>query len=137
MSKRILIIDDEADIREVARASLEFVGGFEVSVAASGAEGISMASQDPPDAILLDLMMPSMDGLQTLSSLRMEEKTRGIPVIFLTAKVSHTGAASLSREGAAGVLFKPFDPMTLPEQLRAMLHWNLQEGGRASHEPEK
>ncbi len=85
--KRVLVIDDEDDTREVAKISLEMVGGWEVLSARSGAEGLALAEDQKPDAILLDVMMPDMDGPTTFQKLRGQEATRDIPVIMLTAKV--------------------------------------------------
>lgn len=87
MAKRILIIDDEDDIREVAQLTLEAVGGFEVLTAESGSEGIKKAETEQPDAILLDVMMPEMDGITTFKQLQANSLTNNIPVILLTAKV--------------------------------------------------
>jgi CheY-like chemotaxis protein len=118
---RILIIDDEADIRRVARLSLVKIGGMEVLDAASGAEGARTAAAETPDAILLDVMMPGLDGPATLDALRADPRTAGIPVVFLTAKAMPEEVKRLLAMGVRGVLNKPFDPMTLPSQLRAAL----------------
>ena len=84
--KRILLIDDEETIQEVVQLGIEIEAGWQVAIASSGLEGINLAQTQQPDAILLDVMMPDMDGLSTLSSLKANAKTRSIPVIFLTAK---------------------------------------------------
>lgn len=126
MRKRILIIDDETDIRDVASASLELVGEFDVLTAASAQEGISVAAREVPDAILLDLMMPEMDGCQVLEHLKRSPVTAEIPVILLTAKAHAMSLESVQRAGAAGVLLKPFDPMLLPQQVRETLRWSEQ-----------
>jgi two-component system, OmpR family, response regulator len=118
---RVLIIDDEADIRRVARLSLARIGGMDVLDAASGAEGTQKAAAEAPDAILLDVMMPGLDGPATLHALRADPRTAGIPVVFLTAKAMPDEVARLLALGVRGVLSKPFDPMTLPAQLRAAL----------------
>ena len=118
---KVLIIDDEADIRRVARLSLVKIGGMEVVDAASGAEGARTAAAETPDAILLDVMMPGLDGPSTLLALRADPRTAGIPVIFLTAKAMPEEVRRLLALGVRGVLIKPFDPMTLPSQLRAAL----------------
>jgi CheY-like chemotaxis protein len=118
---RVLIIDDEADIRRVARLSLAKIGGMEVLDAAGGAEGTEKAAAEAPDAILLDVMMPGLDGPATLRVLRADPRTAGIPVVFLTAKAMPDEVARLLAMGVRGVLSKPFDPMTLPAQLRAAL----------------
>jgi two-component system, OmpR family, response regulator len=118
---KVLIIDDEADIRRVARLSLARIGGMDVSDAASGMEGTEKAAAEQPDAILLDVMMPGLDGPATLHALRADPRTAGIPVVFLTAKAMPDEVARLLAMGVRGVLNKPFDPMTLPAQLRAAL----------------
>ncbi len=121
--KRILIIDDEADIREVAQVSLELVGHLDVITAASGREGVEAARTEQPDAILLDVTMSDMDGPATLAELRADPRTRAIPVVFLTAKTQTAERAELAQLGAAGILTKPFDPMKLADQLASTLHW--------------
>jgi len=119
---RILVVDDEDHIREVAEVSLEAIGGHEVVTAASGIEAIEKAVTERPDAILLDVMMPELDGPATLARLRSEPATRGIPVVFLTAKVREGDVERLRALDVAGVLAKPFDPMTLSEQLSRILN---------------
>jgi CheY-like chemotaxis protein len=123
MSKRILIIDDEADIREVAQVSLELVGQYEVLTAASGREGVASARSGQPDAILLDVTMPELDGPGTLAELRANAETRDIPVVFLTAKTQAVDRARLARLEPAGILTKPFDPLKLASDLAATLNW--------------
>jgi CheY-like chemotaxis protein len=118
---KILVIDDEDDIRRILRLALERVGGMEVVDAASGMEGIARAVADAPDAILLDVMMPDHDGPETLGLLRADPRTAGIPVIFLTAKAMAAEVERLRALGAAGVLTKPFDPMSLAANVRAIL----------------
>lgn len=119
--RHVLVIDDESDIREVAGLSLEAVGGFAVSTAASGREGIERAAAEQPDAILLDVMMPEMDGPTTFGCLQCDPATRAIPVILLTAKVGVADRARFDELGVAGVLSKPFDPMALSGQVEALL----------------
>ena len=118
---RVLIVDDENDIRRVARLSLAAVGGMEVAEAASGPEGVRKALEELPDVVLLDMMMPGMDGPATLQVLRDNPATARIPVVFLTAKAMTSEVERLKGLGARGVLTKPFDPMTLPGQLRAIV----------------
>jgi two-component system, OmpR family, response regulator len=118
---KVLIIDDEDDIRRIARLSLARVGGMSVTEAASGRDGLALALADRPDAILLDVMMPGMDGPATLQALRAEPATAGIPVLFLTAKAMSSEVDRLKQLGAIAVLTKPFDPMTLPAEVRAAL----------------
>ena len=123
MTRRILIVDDEDDIREVAQVSLELVGHFDVLTAACGRDGVERARSDQPDAILLDVMMPDMDGPSTLAKLRADPATRDIPVLFLTAKTQSAERSRLAELGVAGILTKPFDPLKLAGQLAAALSW--------------
>jgi two-component system alkaline phosphatase synthesis response regulator PhoP len=123
VSKHVPIIDDEEDIREVARLSLEVVGGWVVSTAASGREGIATAVAQRPDAVLLDVMMPEMDGPTTLQLLQQNERTSGIPVIFLTAKVQASDRRQFDGLEVAGVFAKPFDPLRLPADIAEALGW--------------
>ncbi|MHB8735226.1 MAG: response regulator [Terriglobales bacterium] len=123
--KRILVIDDEDDIREVATVSLETVGGWEVMTANGGAQGIAIAEREQPDAILLDVMMPEMDGPTTLQNLQANAATRNIPVILLTAKVQSADRRRLADLGAKAVLAKPFDPLTLADEVAGVLGWQV------------
>jgi len=123
MAHRILIIDDEDDIREVAAMSLETMAGWEVVVAESGAQGLSRAETYRPDAILLDVMMPGMDGPTTFQELRRNPVTAEIPVLFLTAKVQASDRRRFSDLGIHAVLVKPFDPLTLSTQVATVLGW--------------
>ena len=121
--RRILIIDDEDDIREVAALSLEATAGWEVLTASSGADGIATALSAQPDAILMDVMMPGMDGPTALRHMQQERALDGIPVLFLTAKVQGVDQRRFSNLGAAAVLLKPFDPLTLAQQVSDVLGW--------------
>jgi len=122
--RKILIIDDEDDIREVAALSLETVAGWEVIKASSGAQGVARAAEHRPDAILLDVMMPGMDGPTTFRELRRNPDTAGIPVLLLTAKVQGNDQRRFADLGVEAVLFKPFDPLMLPSQISDALGWN-------------
>jgi len=124
MTKRVLVIDDEDDIREVAQLSLEAVAGWEVFGASSGSEGLRAAAAHEPDAILLDVMMPEMDGPSTFRALQAQESTASIPVILLTAKVQASDRSRFQGLGVAGVLTKPFDPMDLSRQVSEVLGWD-------------
>ncbi|MGK7921301.1 MAG: response regulator, partial [Trichodesmium sp.] len=104
--KRILLIDDQDDIREVAQLSLEMVGGWQVITGSSGREGITKAEAEQPDAILLDVMMPELDGFATFQELRANQATKQIPVIFLTAKVSSDDRRQFSELGVNGVIVR-------------------------------
>jgi len=118
---KILLIEDEEDIRRIAAVSLSKLGGMTVLEAASGPEGITKARTELPDAILLDVMMPLIDGPATLQSLKNDPVTAKIPVIFLTAKAMDDELTRLKELGAAGVLVKPFDPVELPKQVESLL----------------
>jgi CheY-like chemotaxis protein len=120
---RILIIDDEDDIREVAAMSLESVAGWEVIMASSGSQGLVRAAEYLPDAILLDVMMPGMDGPTTFRELRKNPRTARIPVLLLTAKVQSSDQKRFADLGVEAVLFKPFDPMTLSAEISNVLGW--------------
>lgn len=128
---QILLIDDDDAIREVAQASLELIGGYEVTTASSGQEGMELSHLNPPDAILLDVMMPRMDGPTTFARLQEQPETRHVPVILYTTKTQETDRHRFAELGVAGVLSKPFDPLTLPRQLAALLGWNDQRSTAA------
>jgi CheY-like chemotaxis protein len=118
---KVLIVDDEPDIRRIAKLGLSRVGKMEVVEATNGTEALARAKEEHPDAVLLDVMMPGLDGPSTLARLREDPATSGIPVVFLTAKAIATEVDRLKSLGAAGVLTKPFDPMTLARELRGVL----------------
>jgi CheY-like chemotaxis protein len=120
---KVLIIDDEDDIREVAALSLESVAGWEVVTANSGSQGLARAVEHRPDAILLDVMMPGMDGPTTFRELRRNPATASIPVLLLTAKVQSSDQRRFADLGVEAVLFKPFDPLTLSDQIAGVLGW--------------
>src|SRR4051812_45971720 len=125
MTKTLLIIDDDDDIREVAQLTLEMGASWTVLSASSGAAGVQTARSAHPDAILLDVMMPELDGPATLERLRRDPRTRDIPVIFLTAKARPADRDRLKGLEVTGVLAKPFDPVQLPGQIASMLRWTL------------
>ena len=118
---KILVVDDEKDIRTIARLSLEKLGGMSVLEAGSGPEALEIATREAPEAILLDVMMPEMDGTATLAALRANAATAAIPVIFLTAKALPGEVERLKALGARDVFTKPFEPMTLGQQVREAL----------------
>ena len=122
MSRKVLIIDDEDDIREVETLTLETMGDFEVIGASNGIDGLAKAESELPDVILLDVMMPGLDGPATFERLKQSERTRSIPIIFMTAKVQAAERQTLLELGPLGVIAKPFDPMTLVDQLLALLN---------------
>ncbi len=119
--RRVLLIDDEDDIREVAQLSLEMVARWEVFTASSGAEGVARAEAHQPDAIILDVMMPDMDGPATFRTLQANPATRHIPVILLTAKAP--AATDRIAKDVVTVIPKPFDPLRLPGQIAHALGW--------------
>jgi len=123
--RRILIIDDEDDIREVAALSLETTAGWEIVTASSGADGIRAAanSNPAPDAILMDVMMPEMDGPTTFRLLQQNPDLAGIPVVLLTAKVQGVDQRRFAGLGVSAILFKPFNPLTLAAQISEKLGW--------------
>lgn len=116
--ERILYVEDEPDIQTVARIALETVGGFVVRICSSGAEALEAFAQFKPDCVLLDVMMPGMDGPATLKALRALPGAAHIPVIFMTAKVQASEVSRYRALGALGVIAKPFDPMTLANAVR-------------------
>jgi CheY-like chemotaxis protein len=128
--RRVLVVDDEEAIREIAAMSMHVVGGHEVSTASSGSEAVRLALSAPPDVILLDVMMPGVDGPTTVLHLQRDERTREIDVILLTAKVHARDTARLGQiTGVAGIIAKPFDPMTLPKQVAEILGWESADDG--------
>lgn len=119
---KVLVVDDEEDVRFVARISLERVGGMTVVQASSGEEGIARARSEQPDFILLDMMMPGMDGAATFRQLRASEETASIPVVFLTAMAVASEVQRMKELGAKGVVLKPFNPLTLAAEVAAILN---------------
>lgn len=124
MTRQILVVDDDASILTVVKLSLELVAGWDVTALESAAEAIAFAESHQPEAVVLDFMMPELDGAEVLRILRSKPATQNIPVIFLTAKAERAGHQSLKDSGAAGVLTKPFDPDTIADQIRQILHWS-------------
>lgn len=123
MRKKILLIDDEDAIVEVTRATLEILAGWTIITAGCGSEGVARAQADQPDAILLDVMMPEMDGPRTLKELKADPQTQNLPVIFLTAKAQTADLRRFEELGANGVITKPFDPMHLAREIENILGW--------------
>ncbi len=115
--QRILLADDEPDILEVSKIALETVGGFEVEVCSSGAELLQLLPEFRPDLIIMDVLMPDMAGPEVLSRLRQLPDYSGIPVIFLTGVANGIELKALRDSGAADVILKPFDPMTLADRV--------------------
>jgi CheY-like chemotaxis protein len=121
--KRILVIDNEPYIQEVTQISLETVASWEVLTAGSGKEGLAVAEREQPDAILLDVMMPDMDGPTTFKQLQNNPLTRRIPVILLTAKVQDSDRRRYQEMGMTATIAKPFDPLQLAGQISEVLGW--------------
>lgn len=124
-NKRVLIIDDEDGVREIIQISLEVAAGWEVITAASGSEGLEIAQAEQPDAILLDVMMPELDGPATFEHLQADSKTKNIPTILLTAKAQMSEQKQFIDLGVSGVITKPFEAQNLVAQMRRILHWDL------------
>ncbi|WNZ26970.1 response regulator [Leptolyngbya sp. NK1-12] len=124
MTRRILIIDNEQYIQEVTQICLRTTAGWQVLTASSGQEGIEKATAEQPDAILLDVMMPDMDGLTTFQHLQENTTTRQIPVILLTAKVQASDRRRYDELGVKGAIAKPFDPLQLANQIASTLGWS-------------
>ena len=116
----IMYVDDEPDIRVLVEMSLQTLGGFNVTLCSSGQEALARATAIRPDLILLDVMMPDMDGPQTLAALRSLPELADVPIVFMTAKVQPAEIARFRAIGAADVIAKPFDPIALPDQVRAI-----------------
>ncbi|MEL6605225.1 MAG: response regulator [Cyanobacteria bacterium J06614_10] len=121
MTRRILIVDDDADIREATQLCLEITGQWEVLKAGNGPEGIAIACSEQPDAILLDMMLPGMDGLTILQRLRATPETEKIPIIILTAKAQSSEQKTFRQLKVASVIIKPYDPLTISDQIAAAL----------------
>jgi len=121
----ILYAEDEPDISQVAKLALETVGGFQVEVYSNGRLALEAAPQVKPDLILLDVMMPEMDGPSTLKALRETPGIKDIPVIFMTAKVQPSEIQGYKDLGAIDVISKPFDPMSLSDRINEIWSKNF------------
>ncbi len=119
--RKVLLVDDDEDIRIIGKMALQDVGGLNTLAASGGVEAIEIAARELPDVILLDVMMPQMDGPTTFRRLRAQEQTAQIPVVFVTAKVQRHEVQRYLEMGVIGVICKPFDPMTLPHELRSIV----------------
>ncbi|HIA51119.1 MAG TPA: response regulator [Candidatus Melainabacteria bacterium] len=120
--KQVLLVDDDLNIRTLAQMGLEGLTDWKVELAASGAEAIDKANEIKPDLIILDVMMPGMDGPTTLGELRKLDALTTIPVIFMTAKAQTHEVELYQKMGAKGIITKPFDPMTLPDDIQGILN---------------
>lgn len=125
LPKRILIVDDEEDIRDVVQVALEEFVGWQTCVATSGLEGLYIAQQETLDAILLDISMPDMDGFQLCEALQADPTTQPIPIIVLTANVLPRDHRRLADINVAGIITKPFNPLTIGQQVAELLGWTV------------
>ncbi len=124
---RVLYVEDESSIQTVGLFSLKEVGGLTVEPANSGIEALEKVQTFGPDVILLDVMMPGIDGIATFKALRAEKETTRVPIIFMTAKVQPNEVEDYLKLGAIGVIAKPFDPLTLADQIRRI--WEAKPAG--------
>lgn len=118
---KILLVDDDPDLLLITKIVLEKTAGFQVLQAPTGVKALEIARREHPDVVLMDVMMPDMDGPELLVKFRQEATLKDIPVVFLTGKTDPAQVASLGRLGAQGVLQKPFQPLALADRLRAIL----------------
>ena len=123
MSKFILIVDDEEDVRAIAQIGLEMGAGWSVVTASSGKEALVIAADQKPDVILLDMMMPDMDGRTTLQQLKANPTTQPIPVILVTAKAQNCCQDIFADMPVAAIFAKPFRPLKLADQIKEALGW--------------
>lgn len=119
--RKVLLVDDDEDIRIIGEMALTEVGGLITVLAGSGEQALEIAAAEQPDVIMLDVMMPGMDGPTTFRQLREEPSTASIPVVFVTAKIQRHEVQRYLDLGAIGVIGKPFDPMGLPGELRGIV----------------
>ncbi|CAM4234220.1 response regulator [Vreelandella rituensis] len=122
MLERILCVEDDPDIQAVVRLALETLGGFTLTLCSSGTEALEAVETFTPEMILLDVMMPGMDGPNTLAALRQKPALAQVPVAFMTARVQPEEVSRYLSLGACGVIAKPFDPMALPHQVKSLWH---------------
>jgi len=123
MRKKVVIVDDENDIREILRNALELTKDWIVLEAANGEAGLELVRQEMPDVVLLDVMMPRMDGREVFRVLRQDVKTSEIPVIFITASLQKQDVRALEAMGPLAVLAKPFDPLEIADKISELLGW--------------
>jgi CheY-like chemotaxis protein len=123
-TKQVLVIDDEEVIQIVIQECLQELAGWHVLTASSGKDGIEIARSQTPDAILLDISMPQMDGVTTYQKLQEDPISKTIPVILLTAKAQSDDQAQFAELAIAGIIFKPFDALTLTDQIAKLLNWD-------------
>lgn len=121
--RKIVIVDDENDIREILRNSIELTKDWTVLEASDGLKAIELIRREMPDAIVLDVMMPSIDGREVFRRLRQDVATKSIPVVFLTASLQRHEVRALEALGPEAVLAKPFDPLTIANEISEILGW--------------
>ena len=124
--RHVLVVDDDDDVREITQLSLETVAGWRVRAARSGEEALRLLREDLPEAVLLDVMMPGMDGPETFRAMQADPGLRAVPVVLLTAKLQVGGRQPWDGLGVAGVIAKPFDPMTLGDQVARLAGWDAE-----------
>ncbi|MCF8211427.1 MAG: response regulator [Rhodoferax sp.] len=124
--QRVMCVEDDPDIRMILEFSLSNLGGYTVCLCAGGRDALLKAPDFKPDLVLLDVMMPDMTGPETLQALRTQPAMRGVPVVFITAKAMPDEVEGLLHYGATGVIVKPFDPVTLPQDIR--IYWEHGRG---------
>ena len=125
---RILLVEDEPDIRVIATRSLEILGGYQIKPCINGIDAIEKAKKFAPELILMDVLMPEKDGPSTMIELRQISNLKSIPVIFMTARAQRQDIEQYLKIGAIGVIPKPFDPMTLHEQVQCVLNTSNYKG---------
>ena len=123
-TKRVLIVDDDIGIRRIVQLTLQTIANWDVLLASSGSEGVAIAETELPDAILLDVMMPGMDGMETFVKIQANPITKTIPIILLTAKTKVNEQQHFNNIAIAGVITKPFNAPQLVDQIRSILNWN-------------
>ena len=124
MPRRIVIVEDEKDIRAILRHAIELLKGWSVMEAADGAAGLDLIRREHPDAVLLDLMMPKIDGRELFRQLRQDESTKSIPVIFVTASLQRHEIQSIEELCPVAILSKPFDPVAIVRTISGLLGWD-------------
>jgi len=124
--ERVMCVEDDPDIRMILEFSLGRLGGYTLNVCASGQAALDQALEFAPQLVLLDVMMPEMSGPETLKHLRAMDAMRGVPIVFLTAKAMQDEVEALLEHGATGIIVKPFDPVTLPQDIR--IYWEHGRG---------
>jgi CheY-like chemotaxis protein len=124
--RRVMCVEDDPDIRMIIEFSLATLGGYQVCLCPDGRAALTQAPNFKPDLVLLDVMMPGLSGPETLAALRKQATMAGVPVVFMTAKAMPDEVEELLQYGATGVIVKPFDPVTLPQDIR--IYWEHGRG---------